>query len=250
MIGGATLLLLAVCRGGFSLSGWPVLNSVLAGGCVALYQLCFFGALGKTGVAVGTLVAIGSSPIIAGILGLVFRGERPGRSWGLATVLALVGCGLLVGGGGDIAVDPLGIALALAAGAAYASYTIAIKALLPGRTPDAVMAVVFCIGAVLLSPLLVTSDLHWVSAPKGLAVALYLGVIVTALSYWLFVRGLKSVPVATAVTLSLAEPLTAALLGILFLGERLSVTALCGIPVLFSGLAVLAISMAGQAKGR
>jgi drug/metabolite transporter, DME family len=247
IIGGGVLFLMALLRGGFGAGRWPLLPTFIAGFCVAAYQLCFFAAVSRTGVAVGTLVAIGSSPVIAGILGFVFRGERPGRAWGVATLLALAGCGLLVcGGSGGVAVDAVGICLALGAGASYASYTMAIKGLLPGRTPDAVMAVVFCLGALILSPLLLRSDLHWVATPKGIAVTAYLGVVVTALSYWLFARALKTVPVATAVTLSLAEPLTAALLGIVFLGERLSSTALCGIPLLFAGLAVLAGSISRQ----
>ena len=247
LVGGGFLMLLALLRGGFGTGRWPVFGTLLAGACVASYQVCFFAAVQRTGVAVGTLVGIGSSPVIAGLLGFVFRGERPGRRWLVATLFALAGCGLLVGGGGKFNADPWGILLALGAGTSYASYTMAIKGLLPGRTPDAVMAVVFCLGALLLSPLLFTSDLHWIAGPRGIAVVLYLGVVVTALSYWLFARGLRSVPVATAVTLSLAEPLTAALLGIVLLGERLSPTALAGIPLLFLGLAVLAGSLG---KGR
>lgn len=246
VVGGAVLMLFALTRGGFGTGRWPVGGTLLAGACVAAYQLCFFWAVQRTGVAVGTLVGIGSSPVIAGMLGFVFRGERPGRRWLVATVFALAGCGLLVGGGGKLSVDPLGVVLALGAGLCYASYTMAIKGLLPGRTPDAVMAVVFCIGALLLSPLLFTSNLRWMASPGGITVVLYLGVVVTALSYWLFARGLRSVPVATAVTLSLAEPLTAALLGIVVLGERLSQVALCGIPLLFAGLAVLAGSLGGK----
>lgn len=246
VVGGGVLMLLALMRGGLGAGRWPVFGTLLAGACVASYQLCFFAAVHRTGVAVGTLVGIGSSPVIAGLLGFIFRGERPGRRWLVATLFALAGCGLLVAGGGKLSADPLGILLALGAGASYASYTMAIKGLLPGRTPDAVMAVVFCIGALLLSPLLFTEDLHWVAAPRGLAVVLYLGIVVTALSYWLFARGLKSIPVASAVTLSLAEPLTAALLGIMLLGERLSTAALAGIPLLFAGLAVLAGSMGGK----
>lgn len=246
LVGGGVLMLLALARGGLGGGRWPVLGTLVAGACVASYQLCFFAAVQRTGVAVGTLVGIGSSPVIAGVLGFVFRGERPGRRWLVATLFALAGCGLLVGGAGKLSMDPWGILLALGAGASYASYTMAIKGLLPGRTPDAVMAVVFCLGALLLSPLLFTSDLHWMAAPRGIAAVLYLGVVVTALSYWLFARGLRSVPVATAVTLSLAEPLTAALLGIVVLGERLSPTALAGIPLLFAGLAVLAGSLGGK----
>lgn len=248
IVGGAALMLLAFLRGGLGAGRWPVKATFLSGAFVALYQLSFFTAVSRTGVAVGTLVAIGSSPVVAGVLGFLFRGERPGRAWGVATMLAVAGCGLLVGGGGGIAVDVVGVLLALGAGTSYACYAMAIKVLLPGRTSEAVMAVVFCLGAVLLAPVLLFSDLHWIAEPRGIAVVAYLGVVVTALSYWLFARGLRSVPVASAVTLSLAEPLVAALLGILFLGEKLSLTALCGIPLLFAGLAVLAGSMSG--KGR
>ncbi|MBJ6726031.1 DMT family transporter [Geomesophilobacter sediminis] len=244
LVGSIVLLLPALYRGGFGRGRWPVATTFMAGAGVACYQICFFSAVRLTGVAVGTLVGIGSSPIIAGILGYLFRGERPGRSWGVATLLALVGCGLLAGGGGGISVNPFGILLALGAGASYAGYTMLLKGLLPGRTPDAVMAVVFSIGAILLLPLLFLSDLRWVAAPSGIGVVLYLGVLVTALSYWLFATGLRTVPVATAVTLSLVEPLTAALLGVLLLGERLSPLALSGIPLLFAGLLVLARSMA------
>lgn len=250
VVGGGTLLLLAMSRGGFGRERWPLLPTLLAAGFVAAYQLCFFQAVSRTGVAVGTLVGIGSSPVMAGVLGFIFRGERPQRSWVVATVLAIIGCSLLACGGGGIAIDPLGIALALGAGVSYSAYTVAIKGLLPGRSPESVMAVVFSVGALLLFPFLLNSDLHWMTAPKGIAVVIYLGVLVTAFSYWLFVRGLRKVPVATAVTLSLAEPLTAALLGIVVLGERLSLTALCGIPLLFAGLAVLTGSASGKTGGQ
>lgn len=246
LVGGAALMVLAFLRGGLGAGRWPVWGTFLAGFFVAAYQLSFFTAVSRTGVAVGTLVAIGSSPVIAGILGYIFRGERPGRAWGAATVLAVSGCALLVGGGGGIAVDTVGVLLALGAGTSYACYAMAIKGLLHGRSSESVMAVVFSLGALLLSPILFFSDLHWLLVPRGVGVVLYLGVIVTAVSYWFFAMGLRSVPVASAVTLSLAEPLVAALLGILFLGERLTLTALSGIPLLFAGLAVLAASMSGK----
>jgi len=245
--GGVTLLAVALARGGFRGSGrWPLVATLCAGGFVAAYQLTFFAAVKATGVAVGTMVAIGSSPMVAGILAFAFRGERPGRRWMTATVLAIAGCILLVmAGGGGISVNPLGVLLALGAGASYAAYTLAIKTLLDGRSPDAVMAVVFCVGALILSPLLAGADITWLADIRGALVILHLGVIATAAAYLLFARGLETVPVAGAVTLSLAEPLTAAILGVVVVGERLTPTALCGIALLFGGLALLAVG-----KGR
>lgn len=52
--------------------------------------------------------------------------------------------------------------------------------------------------------------------------------------------GLLRLTAATAATLTLAEPLTATLLGIGVLGERLSVAALIGLAVLVAGLVLLA----------
>ncbi|MFK5925732.1 MAG: EamA family transporter, partial [Desulfuromusa sp.] len=71
--------------------------------------------------------------------------------------------------------------------------------------------------------------------------ALHLGIVTAALSYWLFARGLKTVKVGNVATLSLAEPLTASLLGVLVLNEHLGMVEVLGIFLIFSGIVVLAI---------
>ncbi|MEW5871643.1 MAG: EamA family transporter [Chloroflexota bacterium] len=241
-IGGLALLAFALARRSFT-SGkpWPRLATGLAAGCMAGYQLCFFAAVSQTGVALGTIVAIGSAPVLAGALGRLAFGEMLDRKWFLATSLAILGCTTLLATGGKIQLDIRGILLALAAGACYATYAVASKQLLQDHTPDAVIAVVFCLAAALLSPVLLTADLKWLAQVRGLVVALHLGLIATAAAYILFTRGLKYIPVANAVTLSLAEPLTAALLGILLLGERLTIPAWLGAGLLLAGLALLSL---------
>jgi DME family drug/metabolite transporter len=246
-VGGVALLLVALARG--VLRGharWPIFATAFASGSMAAYQLFFFAGVAKTGVAVGTIVAIGSAPILAGALGLLVRGERPGSRWAVSTALAILGGSLLIAAGGSVSVHPRGVILALGAGAAYAIYTVSSKGLLQGRSPDAVTAVVFCLGAVMLSPLLFTSDLGWLAQPRGLLVSIHLGLVATAASYTLFARGLTAVPVATAVTLSLAEPLTAGTLGVVLLGERLTLLAAFGIGLLFGGLALLSFRIRGK----
>jgi drug/metabolite transporter, DME family len=229
-VGGIALLMLAVgLRELPDRHRWPRRTTLAAGLAVAAYQLCFFAAVARTGVAVGTLVAIGSAPVMAGLLGLFVRGEAPGRRWATATTLAVLGCSLLLGGGGGLQVDPVGVLLALGAGLSYAAYAGASKQLLNAHQPVAVMAVVFCLGALLLG-----ADLAWLGDPRGLAVILHLGLIATALAYVLFARGLRRVPVSAAATYSLAEPLTAALLGTLLLGEHLSPTSLAGAALLLA----------------
>jgi DME family drug/metabolite transporter len=249
LIGGIALLILALHRRELGRrQDWKWIPVILAAAFTASYQLCFFAAVAKTGVAIGTIVGIGSAPIAGGLLGLIFRGEKPGRRWLLATILAIIGCSLLSLSGGEIAIDPLGILLAIGAGASYAAYTLMIKGLLERHTPNAVMAVVVCVGAIMLSPMLVNCDLNWLLQPRSIGVVLHLGLATMALSYWLFARGLQSVQVATAVTLSLAEPMTAATLGILILGEHLNAQAFFGISLILAGLVVLVIKRGSALK--
>lgn len=247
LVGGIALLFLALYRNELGkLRTWQLRPLFLAAVFTATYQLCFFSAVAKTGVAVGTVVGIGSAPIAGGLLGLIFRGEKPGGRWYAATLLAICGCMLLGFSGGEVTVDPLGIALAIGAGSAYAAYTLMIKGLLEHQSPNAVMAIVVCIGALLLSPALFRVDSAWLLQPGSLIVILHLGLATMALSYWLFARGLQTVGVGSAVTLSLAEPMTAALLGIFVLGEVLNLQAAGGIVLIFSGLAVLVIRRRSQ----
>jgi len=242
LVGGIALMSIAAFRRELGrLKDWRFWPTLFAAIFLASYQVCFFAAVSKTGVAVGTIVGIGSAPIAGGILGFFFRGERPDRRWGLATFLAIIGCTLLGLGGGGVDVDLLGILLALGAGLSYAGYTLLFKGLLETHSPNALLSVVVSVAALLLSPLLIGKDLSWVAQPQSIMVVLHLGLATMALAYWLFGRGLQTVPVSTAVTLSLAEPMTAGLFGVLLLGEDLTSQAFSGICLIFAGLLLLVL---------
>lgn len=242
-VGGGALLLWALLRRSFQAgSKWPVAATLIAAACMAAYQLCFFAAVDRTGVAAGTVVAIGSGPVIAGVLGWLVNRENPGWPWVLATLLATAGCVLLGLSGGSVTIDPIGILLAVGAGGSYTIYVLASKGLVAAQRPEAAMGVVFALGAVLLTPIFFMQDFAWLAEPRGMAVALHLGIVTTALAYALFAEALMTTPVATAVTLTLGEPLTATLLGVLVLRESLNATAMAGVSLLLIGLIVLALS--------
>jgi drug/metabolite transporter, DME family len=238
--GGVVLVLIALVRGGFKSNGpWPLRSTLLAAVCMAAYQIFFFGGVALTGVAIGTIVGIGSCPIMGGLLGYFFRAERPGWAWLVATLLAVSGAGLLASTGNDLHINPWGLLMAIGAGVAYAAFTLFSKDLLDSQPSEPALAVVFCIGALLLSPLLFTANLHWLLQPSGALVTAHLGLVTVGLAYTLFGKGLQLVPVSTTTTLTLAEPLTAGILGVTLLGERLTLTAAAGILLIFSGIVVL-----------
>ena len=235
--GGLAMLAFAALRGELrGLGGWPPLATTGMALAVAAYQPLFFAGVSLTGVAVGTVTAIGSAPVWAGLIGLMFEGEKPSARWALATVLAVAGCALLLLGSGGVSVDPLGVLLCLAAGLGYVIFATIAKGFLRTEPQAAVMGVVFTLGALALSPAALFTDFSWLAEPRGALAAAELGLLATAAAYLLFAAGLSRIPVATAATLSLAEPLTAGTLGVLLLDERLSPAAITGIALLLSGL--------------
>ena len=221
---------------------------ILAAVAVAGYQVCFFAAVRMTGVAVGTVVAIGSAPVFTGVLSRLTGGPRPGARWLLATAAAVAGCTVLVTGGRGSGVAPAGVLLALAAGLCYAVYAVMAARLISGGSPEtAVMGLLFGSAAVLLAPVLAASPPGWVLSGRGIAVVGYLGLVTTAAAYLLYGRGLRTVPAPVAVTLGLAEPVVAAILGLVVVGERLTGTGVTGLVLVGLALATLVGSPAPKA---
>jgi drug/metabolite transporter, DME family len=248
-VGGLALLAVLPVLGGRprdALALWRTPVGLLAGVCTAAYQLCFFAGVARAGVALGTLVTIGSGPVFAGLLAWWLLRDRPARSWVLATGCCLLGLALLsLTGLGDVGA-PLGVLLALASGAAYAAYTVAAKRLIGSGAPSTtVMASAFGLGGLLLVPVLLTSPLAWLATPGGLALAAYLGLVTTTLAYVLFGRGLAVLSAGPVTTLVLAEPLVATALGVGLLGERLTAAGTAGALLVLAGLA-----LQGAAAGR
>jgi DME family drug/metabolite transporter len=109
-----------------------------------------------------------------------------------------------------------------------------------GAVPAATTAVAFTVAAVLLLPALAVTDRHWLGTPSGLLMAVYLGLVPTALAYRLFAAGLRSVAASMASTIGLAEPVVAAVLGVVVLGERLSLVGWLGAVLVLLALALAA----------
>ena len=207
---------------------------------VGLYQPFFFLAVDRTGVVVGTIAAIGTAPVVGGLLAWAYDRTPPSRTWLSATAVAIVGVTLLVAAGRDVGANADGVLFAMLAGAAYATYVIAARQF--ARTGDIIgsTAIIFAIAAVLLMPLLAADSLEWVGTPSGAAAVLYLGLLATAAAYLLFAKGLQTTRSTTATTLSLGEPVTAALLGVIIVGERPSPLGWLGFGLVLIALAAVA----------
>ena len=238
-VGGLFLLCIVLITGRLHLKNWPLKVVILASLSMAMYQPLFFSAVTITGVAVGTVVAIGSAPILSGCIEWIFFKKRPPMIWWYSTILSITGCVLLFMNQDSVYTDPTGIILALGAGLSFASYTIVSRELVENYDSLSVVAVVFTISGILLAPFLFIFDMSWIASFRGIGVSLQLGIIATGVAYYLFSKGLVHVSSSTAVTLALAEPLTAALLGVVIVDETLNLLSWAGISLLILGIGIL-----------
>jgi drug/metabolite transporter, DME family len=242
VLGGGVLGLLALAGSRSAARMSPALV-LCAGAAIAVYQLTFFEAVHRAGVAVGAVVAIGSGPVVAGVLERTFGDTWPGGRWLGATALAIAGIvALSFGGTGHATASTSAILLALASGTAYATYTVLAKRLLhAGAGPVRVMGAAFGVGSVFLLPVLLVGNTLWLHSTHGIELAAYLAVGPTILAYLLFARGLQQLTASETTTIVLAEPVTATVLGVAVLHQPLGATAVVGVLLVVAGLGVLAL---------
>lgn len=245
-VGGGTLLFIAILMRKIKFRHWAWKYTFFAALSMALFQPLFFSSVRLTGVAIGTVVTIGSSPVFAGLIDWLYFKNKPTRTWGVATLLAIVGCVLLFVNKGEATVNPVGIALALCAGTAFAIYTHVSKALMEKEEALPAVAMTFSISALLLCPISLVYGIEWVGQSANWLPLAFMGVFGTSIAYLLFLTGLQKISSSSAVTLSLGEPLTAAILGVFLVGEYLSVTAWIGVAMLLGG--ILVITFGGHVK--
>jgi DME family drug/metabolite transporter len=218
--------------------GWVILNGL----GMALYQTAYYVAIDLGGVAIATVVTLGSGPVLITLGARLFLGERLGRA-GLASVgISVAGLALLVAHDPQAGRHPLaGIAVALVSAAGYAAVTLLNRAATADSYDSALSG--FAIGAVALLPLAALEGP--LPHPDGLGTTLgllaFLGAVPTALAYALFFRGLTVVRATTASVVALSEPLAAVALGALVLHEPLTPWSAAGGGLLLAAVTALAL---------
>ncbi|MFV9504819.1 MAG: DMT family transporter [Oscillochloridaceae bacterium umkhey_bin13] len=245
MIAAPALLLL--CRWMVGANFWRVqrqhwLPLILIGVAFAGYQVAYFAAIPRLGVAAAVMINICSAPVFTAILAALFLRERLTRLILVALVGAITGTALLVGGAPETATPGdlwVGAALALTAGLSYSLVALAGRVVAPHYHPLQPIALSFTLAALLLLPPALATGLVLSYPPEGWLLLLYLGLVPTALAYGLYLRGLRTVPATVAATLSLLEPLGSALLAVLLLGEQISGLGLVGGGLLLASMGLL-----------
>jgi DME family drug/metabolite transporter len=240
----ALLLALAVTRGFADLRALMrrrPLTAVAVGACTGAYQALYFGAVIDVGVTVSTVVALGLAPALLTTAESIAARRAPSRLRVAVLVAALAGLGLVSVSAGAETTGPrplLGVLLAAASGTTYAVATGIGRPLTGLTTPLALATASSTAGAVVLVPFaLLVGGPRLPDGPVVAGLLAYLGVATLAVAYALLYAGLRSVTGSAALVATLLEPLTAAVLAALLLGERLGLLGLVG-----AGLILVAVT--------
>lgn len=222
---------------------------VIAGALgVVIYPLAFYSSMHLAGVAVGTVVSLGSAPIASGLVEWIVERRRLSGWWMLAAGLGIAGSAVLCAAKmhdapTDMVSTAAGVGLGLVAGTTYALYSWAAHRLMNrGIGRAAAMGSVFGLGGLALMPVLAVTGSPLLASPQAFAVGMYMGLVPMFLGYVLFGFGLTRVTVSTATTLTLAEPAVAATLAVVVVGERLPFTGWLGLAGIGGSLLILAVT--------
>ena len=214
---------------------------LLAGLCMAGYNLSFFVGVKAIGIAIGTAMAVGSGPAWAGLLQWLVSRRPPAPIWWIGTLLAVGGGCLMVlpETGVGLRVDAVGLALCLVSGLCYAIYTLVSQRLVRHSPPATVTFWVFTLASAAAIPTTLLISGPFTTGPAGWAIVAYLGLVSTGVSYLLFNHALQHISGASGVTLALAEPVTAFGLALLVVHERPATSAFAGLAMVLSGLMIV-----------
>ncbi len=236
--GAATLLLVSVATGRAGRRG---AGSWRSGAMLFAYAICFSFAYRELAVGTGTLILFGAVQLTM-LLAAVAGGERPQPLQWLGFLAALGGLVYLVSPG-LAAPSPLGSALMTAAGVAWGVYTLRGRSNddpIAATTDNFVRAVPFVlvVGLVMLRGAQVTT--------RGLALAVLSGALTSGLGYVVWYAALRGLTATRAAGVQLTVPVLAALVGVLFMSETISLRLAVAAAAILGGVGLV---LAGRETG-
>lgn len=208
-----------------------------------LFSICMlFGVSMTSAVSAGVIMA--SIPAVVAVMSWLFLGERIGLRVWAAVACSALGIGLLALGHTDTAGTDPGAALwgnVLVFGSVLceAAYAVIGKKLTGALSPKRISALINLWGLVLMTPLGLwyawQFDFAVVTVSYWLLLVFY-ALAASVGTVWLWMTGLRGVPAARAGVFTVMLPVSAALVGVLVLGERLGALQLLAFGAALAGV--------------
>lgn len=206
---------------------------------VMIYPLAFYSSMRLSGVTIGTVVSIGSAPILSAIIEYISSDFRLTKQWLMGASCGILGIILLAFSENNSTTNQydhitIGILLGLIAGFTYALYSWSARQLmLKGIATKLAMGATFGCGGILLIPVMLLTGSALFDSLTNMAVCVYMALIPMFLGYLFYGYGLSKISASSAITISLLEPVIAAILAMLIIGEQMSLVGWFGVILIF-----------------
>ena len=208
---------------------------------IIFFNVCYFLTIEQTTLSTAS-VLLYTAPCFVMLMSALFFKEKITIQKLAALVLAFLGCMLASGfAGGDISVFVL--LTGLGAGLGYASYSIFGKVALKKYHTFTIIFYTFTVVTAGLLPFSNTPAIFttFTTDFNSLISALGLGIISTFMPYIFYTTGLKYVEAGKASVMAFAEPMVAAIAGVVIFSEPLYLKNAVGILLIFIAIILLNI---------
>lgn len=226
----------------FKISLPELFISILSGIGIYFTAGFYFYSMKETSVATA-VVLMYTSPIIVMAYSVAFLGERLSVKKVISVLLMLTGCVFVSGIYGNAKFSTIGIITGLLSSVAYSLYNIACKIQMKRKT-NPLTANFYCFLAMLVTAFIMRNPVDVVMVMKSAPLYLGLmyigmGICTCVLPYFLYSLSLKSLPVGTAASLAIVEPMSATVIGIIFLNQVPDVFSFSGIILILFSVVLL-----------
>ena len=214
---------------------------VLLGAMVASVTTCYYWAIDRLGVGPGVTIQFTAPIMVLAWTALVQRRHVPAGAWA-AAVVALVGVSLVARVWEAETLDPLGLAAGAAAAVLFAGYL-----LITGRLGAHLPALTIAAYSLGVSAVLFLVFGGTPTVPASGSVWLRLGWVIvlgTVVPFFLEISALHRTSPGVVGVVATVEPVVAALLAWIWLGQALTVGQAVGIALVVIGVAVIQVSTA------
>lgn len=208
----------------------------------ASYQVFFFASVDRTRVATAALITVGCIPVSAGIVGWIFLHERLNKIWVISTAIAI--SGLAVASLGELETkDATGLLYAVIAGSGIGAYINAAKVeVRAGANSMQLPGMAFLLGSIGLFFIVRSEFIEVDWTTQTILLAIYLGAVTMGIANGIQTVGLRGISPGVASTMMLADPVTAAVLGVVVLGDSVTINGTVGLLLVVVGLVMQSFS--------
>jgi len=226
-----------------------------------MFSICMlFGVSMTSAVSAGVIMA--SIPAVVALMSWAFLKERIGLRVWAAVGCGALGIGLLALSKSELSAQStrgletdfmhnkalIGNLLVFAAVLCEAAYAVIGKTLTGALSPKRITALINLWGFLLMTPMGLYVALHFdfsTVATGSWVLLVFYALAASVWTVWLWMTGLKAVPAARAGVFTVMLPISAALVGVLVLGETLG-----GLQLLAFAIALLGVLLATLPSGK